>query len=204
VLEQLIHSPVVHVDETGGRADGRLRWVHSACTDALTLYRLHDRRGVDGIDHLGVLPAFTGVAIHDGHTPYRKYEAVTHALCNVHHLRQLQGAIETDPDTQTWASEMDNLLREIKDTVERARAENLTALSQQALIAFTDRYEQIITLGHHQNPPPTQRTGTRGPIARSKTANLHRRLDQDRQQVLRFATTSESHSTTTSPNATYE
>jgi len=187
ILQQQLDSPVVHVDETGARAEGRLRWVHSASTDALTLYRLHGRRGLDGIDHLGVLPAFEGIVVHDGWETYRKYESVTHALCNVHHLRQLQGAIERDPDTQTWARQMDALLREIKDTVDQARAQGQSALAPQTLTAFTTRYEQIIKLGHKQNPAPTTRTGRRGPIGRSKTANVHRRLDVDRDEVLRFA-----------------
>jgi transposase len=187
VLEQLLTTPVVHVDETGGRADGRLRWVHSASTERLTLYRLHDSRGERGVDHLGVLPSFEGVAIHDGWGTYRKYESATHALCNVHHLRQLQGAIERDPETQTWAPLMDKLLREIKDAVDRARLEGQTRLCQLALAAFETHYQQIIELGHIQNPPPTNRTRRRGPIGRSKTANLHRRLDQDRELVLRFA-----------------
>lgn len=186
VLEQLRGSDVVHVDETGSRTQGRLRWVHSASTETLTLYRLHDRRGMDGIDHLGVLPGFAGVAVHDGWETYRKYQSVRHALCNVHHLRQLQGAIEQDPDTQTWAAQMDTLLREIKDTVDRARARGQRALAGEVLTAFTDRYEQILQLGHEQNPPPT-RTGKRGPIGRSKTANVLRRLDQDRHEVLLFA-----------------
>lgn len=186
VLEQLRASDVVHVDETGSRTEGRLRWVHSASTERLTLYRLHDRRGMDGIDHLGVLPDFQGIAVHDGWETYRKYESVTHALCNVHHLRQLQGAIEQDPDTQTWGSQMDALLRELKDAVEQARASGQPALERELMAAFTGRYEQIIQLGHEQNPPP-KRTGKRGPIGRSKTANTLRRLDEDRDEVLRFA-----------------
>jgi hypothetical protein len=134
-----------------------------------------------------VLPSFDGVAIHDGWASYRKYDAVTHALCNVHHLRQLQAAIETDPETQTWAPLMDTLLREIKTAVDRARVEHRTELSAATLAAFTARYEQIIALGHRENPPPTIRTGKRGRIARTKTANLHGRLDRDREHVLLFA-----------------
>jgi transposase len=42
-------------------------------------------------------------------------------------------------------------------------------------------------LGHQQNPPPTERTGKRGPIARSASANLLRRLDEQREHVPRFA-----------------
>lgn len=186
VLEQLLASDLVHVDETGSRTEGRLRWVHSASTEQLTLYRLHEHRGTKGIDHLGVLPDFHGIAIHDGWATYRKYQSVTHALCNVHHLRQLQGAIEQDPDTQTWAQQMDALLRELKDTVQQARNGGRDALAPELLAGFIDRYEQIIALGREQNPP-AKRTGRRGPIARSKTANLLRRLDEDRDDVLRFA-----------------
>lgn len=187
VRGRLIGAPVAHFDETGARADGALRWVHSASTDRLTLYGVHDRRGEEGIDRLGVLRRFAGIAVHDGLSTYRKYEDVTHALCNVHHLRELLGAIERDPETQTWAREMDALLREVKAAVDQARAAGQNALSPAALAAFEERYEQVIALGHLQNPPPTKRTGKRGPIGRSKTANLHRRLDEHREEVLRFA-----------------
>lgn len=187
VRGRLIDAAVAHFDETGARADGALRWVHSASTDRLTLYGVHDRRGEEGIDHLGVLRHFAGVAVHDGLSTYRKYEDVAHALCNVHHLRELLGAIERDPDTQTWAEEMDALLREIKAAVDQARAAGRDALSSGTLAAFEERYAQVVARGHEQNPPPTKRTGKRGPIGRSKTANLHRRLDEHREEVLRFA-----------------
>lgn len=187
VRERLIDSAVTHFDETGARAEGALHWVHSASTDRLTLYRLHERRGEDGIDHLGVLGRFEGVAVHDGWATYRNYEEATHALCNVHHLRELLGAIERDPETQTWAKEMDSLLREIKETVERARAAGQDALPSRVLAALEERYERAIARGREQNPPPTKRTGKRGPTGRSKTANLHRRLDEHRDEVLRFA-----------------
>ena len=185
--ERLIGSAVAHFDETGARAEGALRWVHSASTERLTLYRVHDRRGPEGIDHLGVLGEFEGVAVHDGWAPYRNYEGATHALCNVHHLRELLGAIERDPETQTWAKEMDGLLRETKAGVERARDAGATVLDARVLEAFEERYERVIALGHEQNPPPTKRTAKHGPIGRSKTANLHRRLDDHRDEVLRFA-----------------
>ena len=187
VAGRLSGSPVAHFDETGARAEGALRWVHSASTDRLTLYRLHERRGVEGIDNLGVLGRFAGVAVHDGWAPYRRYEGAGHALCNVHHLRELLGASERDPESQTWAKEMEALLLEIKATVERARGEGQDALSPPALAAFEERYEAVIAHGREQNPPPVERSARRGPIARSKTANLLRRLDEHRGEVLRFA-----------------
>ena len=65
----------------------------SASTERATFFSLHDKRGYDGLNHAGVLPSFTGVAVHDGFKPYRDYTQLTHALCNVHHLRELLGVI---------------------------------------------------------------------------------------------------------------
>lgn len=66
--EQLRAAPVAHFDETGGRVAGKLAWIHVAATDTLTLYHLATGRGKDSIDAGGVLPGFTGVAVHDGLT----------------------------------------------------------------------------------------------------------------------------------------
>ena len=70
---QITAAPVAHFDETGARAEGKLRWLFCADTEQATFYSLHDKRGFDGLDHAGVLPDFTGVAVHDGFKPYRSY-----------------------------------------------------------------------------------------------------------------------------------
>ena len=95
--ELLADSPVCHFEETGARIAGRLGWVHVACTQKLTRYSSYDgdgKRGQAAIDHAGVLPAFRGVAVHDGWAPYRNYIDCEHSLCNIHHLRELQAATE--------------------------------------------------------------------------------------------------------------
>ena len=188
VHDQICSSEVAHFDETGARVQGRLRWLHGASTSRLTYYAIHERRGVEGINHAGVLPHFTGIAIHDGFHCYRQYPNATHALCNAHHLRELLGVIEQDPDgKQTWVREMDRLLRALNRAVEKATADDRPALSPRQLARYRARYRKIIALGQRQNPPPTVRTGKRGPIAKSTPANLLARLDRDHDQVLRFA-----------------
>lgn len=184
---QIVGSPVVHFDETGVRAGGRGRWLHSASTETLTFYALHDRRGTEGIDHAGVLPHFRGIAVHDGWPQYRAYTSVTHALCNAHHLRELLAIIEGDPEGQSWAVKIDMLLRALHATVQEAKAAGEQSLDPWTLAGYRAAYEQIVALGHQQNPPPTKRTGRRGPIGRSASANLLRRLDEQREHVLRFA-----------------
>ena len=188
VQARVTAAPVAHFDETGARAQGRLRWLFCASTDRATYYSLHDKRGFDGLDHAGVLPNFTGIAVHDGFKPYRRYTQAGHALCNVHHLRELLGVIEQHPDgQQSWAVLIDQLLRDLNTTVDAAKSCSEDRLDPIVLAAYHAAYQQIITLGNRQNPPPTVRTGKRGVIKKTPAANLLVRLDRDREQVLRFA-----------------
>jgi len=80
----LLHeAPVVHFDEAGGRAAGRLHWVHSASTGLLIPIDSHPKRGLAAMDDLGVIGAMCRVAIHDGWKTYRHYD-IDHALGNAH------------------------------------------------------------------------------------------------------------------------
>ena len=188
VHRQIIGAPVAHFDETGARVEGRLRWLFAASTQRLTFYALHDKRGEDGLDHAGVLPSFTGVAVHDGFTPYRRYTAAGHALCNAHHLRELQAVIEQDRDgKQTWAQAMDRLLRDLQRAVATATDHGHDDLDVLQLAAARVAYQQIIATGSRENPLNTNRTGRRGPIAQTTARNLLTRLDRHREDVLRFA-----------------
>jgi transposase len=189
VHAQITAAPVAHFDETGARAQGLLRWLFCASTDKATFYSLHDKRGFDGLNHAGVLPRFTGIAVHDGFKPYRRYTNAQHALCNVHHLRELLGVIEQHPDDpqQAWAVRMDRLLRDLHTTVQRTRASGEDWLDPSVLAGYRAAYEQTIALGNHHNPAPTIKTGKRGVIKQTPARNLLVRLDRDREHVLRFA-----------------
>ena len=62
----LVSAPVLHADETPGRAAGALAYVHVACTEYLTLMHVGDRCAAT-IDAGGVLGTFTGVLVRDGY-----------------------------------------------------------------------------------------------------------------------------------------
>ncbi len=108
VGKELAGAGVVHFDETGGRVAAKLRWVHVMCTGRWTLYHLDDRRGKTAMDAAGVLPGFTGIAVHDGLAAYRQYDTAEHALCNAHHLRELAGIAQLTG--QDWPTELADLL----------------------------------------------------------------------------------------------
>jgi transposase len=183
IRRQLTGAEVAHFDETGGRIDGRLGWIHSASTDMLTLLIAHRKRGVEAMLDAGVLGAFRGVAVHDGWAPYRNFEDALHALCGAHHLRELTGAEEQG---QAWALGMSCLLLDTKELVDRAKAAGRKQLSTRVLEELHACYRTVIELGYEENPGLADKVDGRRP-KRTKAQNLLLRLDQREPEVLRFA-----------------
>jgi transposase/uncharacterized coiled-coil protein SlyX len=181
VRERLAAAPVAHFDETGARVAGRLHWVHSASTASLTLFAVHAKRGKVAMDAAGVLPRFAGVAVHDGWSPYWRYEQVIHALCGAHLLRELEAV--TDEPGQGWAAGMAELLIDVKLTCDRARAAGCGRVDDDARARLRGRYQRLLADGQAANPPP--RAARRSRLRRSPAANLLARLDRHRDEVLR-------------------
>ena len=119
IKDELINSDVVGFDESGMRVAGRLNWLHCATTKDAVYYTIHGKRGKEGMDDAGILPNFTGTAIHDHWKAYYKYTNCSHGECNAHHLRQL--VFISDVLGQDWAKEMLCLLMRIKTHVDYSR-----------------------------------------------------------------------------------
>ena len=171
-------------DETGVRRAGRLAWVQVASTSRLTRYAVHAKRGREAIDALGILPDYTGVSVHDGFPIYRRYTNCRHALCNIHHLREL--TFLEEQYHQAWATELKALLREMKAATEQARAEGLSALPATTHAAFLTRYQALLAAGHAANPPPEQRPRQRGRVKQTPARNLLERVWLGQEEVLAF------------------
>lgn len=181
VRDLLQEAPAVNFDETGGRVAGRLHWVHVASSALLTLIECHERRGKAAMDAMGVIAQMQGIAVHDGWKPYRSYDVV-HALCNAHHLRELEGiGVVWD---QGWADEMISLLVQAKEAVDVAKARGRTSLDPSALHSIRVRYGKLVKKGWAANPAPA---AGRHYGVNKKAANLLVRLDSQRADVLRFA-----------------
>jgi transposase/uncharacterized coiled-coil protein SlyX len=182
-------APCVGLDETGVRLDGKLHWWHTASTPTLTSYHVHAKRGRDGIEAGGILPEFTGRAMHDAWGPYFAY-GCEHALCNAHHLRELTYLVEREG--QEWAAELIELLVLAYDQVEGARAAGATALDAVTLATIESEYRRIVRTGWKANPlPSTERSGAPGEVrrgrpAQSKAQNLLSRLEGYERETLAF------------------
>jgi hypothetical protein len=182
VREQLAAGPTAHFDETGARVGGRLAWVHSASTGLLSLFTVHAKRGKVAMDAAGVLPCFRGVAVHDGWSPYWRYQHITHALCGAHLLRELEGLV--DEPGQGWAPGMAELLVDVKLAGDRARAAGLRQVDDDVRARLRVRYQRLVTDGQAANPPPA-RGRRRGRARRSPAGRLLARLAIHRDEVLR-------------------
>jgi transposase len=181
VKEKLIYSPLMHVDETGINIDGKRLWLHSASTDRWTLFFPHGKRGSAAMDDMGIIPNFAGILCHDHWKPYFKYDC-EHALCNAHHLRELERAFEQDK--QQWAKEMQTLLNDMNKAVNDAGGQ----LDAATTANYKKQYRAILYKAQIECPPPDEnrRQGSRGRIKRSKSRNLLERLTDFEKETLRF------------------
>ena len=187
IQSAIVDAEVVHFDETGMRVNGKLWWLHVACTSGLTYYFVHQKRGSQAMDEMGILPAFDGKAIHDGWKSYGGYDECEHFLCNAHHLRELQ--LMTERYDQPWAFQMSLLLVTILRQVQATKAEGKTCLSPEQLQAFEARYQAILEQGFAANPLPVllpDAPKKRGRPKQSPTRNLLLRLQSQQVSVLGF------------------
>ena len=181
VKNELSASDLAHADETGINIGGKRHWLHCVSNDSWTLYYPHEKRGMDAINDMGVLPRFKGVLCHDHWKPYYKIDC-THALCNAHHLRELTRAWEQDD--QQWAQKLKNLL----ETINRKVTDAGGALDAQESQKYRLKYRVILKQGEIECPEPIRpkKKGKRGRIKKSKSRNLLERLKDYEQDALRF------------------
>lgn len=172
-------AALAHFDETGFRVAGKLHWVHSASTGKYSLLYVHPKRGRDAIDAGGVLPSFTGIAVHDAWAPYDCYPRATHALCCAHLLRELTAAAELDPRA-TWATQGIQALLTLKNAADATIAAGRDHLDPEILASGVAAFRHAALVGVKDH------TGQHTPIGK-KLAALARRMRERIDDYLRFA-----------------
>ena len=107
LLAEARANPVVHLDETGWREDGRNGWVWTLTTPTVRLFRFStSRAGAVARALLG--PAAEGVIVSDFYTAYDQLDG-RHQRCWAHLLRDIHDLTEQHPDDaglHAWAERM--------------------------------------------------------------------------------------------------
>jgi hypothetical protein len=181
IAGRIANAPVAGFDETGMRVAGRLAWLHSASTDTDVLLAVHAKRGTKAMDAIGVLPRFTGVAVHDAWAPYDTYPNMIHALCNAHALRELIYVTDTaSGPVADHAQQAATALRRLNRLTSEARAAGQAPDLEK--VAF---YQHIL---HSAVVFGVQATAARGSQLQRKYHALFVRLRDRRDDYLRFVT----------------
>jgi len=179
IAGRITGAPVAHFDETGIRVEGRLSWLHSASTATDVLLAVHAKRGTKAMDAIGVLPAFTGVAVHDAWAPYDTYTTMTHALCNAHALRELIYVTDTATgDVADYAQQAITALRWLHRLIADAAGQ---APDPDKSARYQHMLRSAVVLG-------AQATAARANKLERKHHALFVRLRDRRDDYLRFVT----------------
>jgi len=140
IKDKLLTAPVNHKDETGIRINKELHWFHVLGNNRYTLYATHKKRGNEADKAMSILPAYSGVLVHDHLKGLYDFQC-SHAECNAHILRYLKAAIERK--NRVWAKDMIKLLLEAKGLVEGRDK----PLHSATIRKFHRRYDKILELG---------------------------------------------------------
>ncbi|RLD42705.1 MAG: IS66 family transposase [Bacteroidetes bacterium] len=180
LINALTDSEVLHVDESGIRTAEKLHWLHSASTELLTFYGVHEKRGTIAMDHFNILPNFQGRLIHDFWKPYFNYSC-EHGLCNPHLLRELTFLFEQQD--QIWAKKMFDLLLKMNNFVR----EQSKQLSPELKDPWLKQFHEIMSEGWEANPLPKKpEKKKRGRQAKTKSQNLLTRFGDFEDSILAF------------------
>jgi len=150
---------VVGFDETTLRCGpaGEKKYVLSASTEDATAYHLAGR-DLDSFTEFGILPAFTGIAVHDRYGNYfhPRWDTVDkplagHQACNAHLLRDFADAAETYPD-QLWPVQATRALRGLIAAWHAARDVGDPAIAEAVRDELALEFRRAVRVGLSQVP----------------------------------------------------
>jgi transposase len=183
IKQALTTVEVLHQDETGLYVNGQRHWLHVACTEQLTHYAVHPKRGKAALEAIGILPRFGGTSVHDGWRAYFHY-ACHHALCLVHLLRELTSLAEEQG--LAWAADLIALLLAMKAATDQARAQGLASLHALEVADWQAQFVAIVTQADATTPYAQAPPGHKGRVKQTAARNLLDRLLTDQEAVLTF------------------
>ena len=179
LAHQLSQAAVAHLDESGLRVQGALHWLHVVCTQMLTFYGVHRKRGTEAMEALGIVPTCRQWLIHDFWKAYFTYQNALHALCNQHLLRELKFLEEQE--NQKWAGQLSRLLLEFHQTRQKKGE-----FTQRQFKNALQRYRNVVRRGRYRHPRRAPQARGQGRRAQSKAANLLDRLEDYDWSILAF------------------
>jgi transposase len=138
LVESARQAPVNGMDETGWKVGGHLQWLHVAVSAKVTVYAILPGRGYG--QSLAILGAeYAGFLIHDGWTPYYRFQCAFHQSCLAHLLKRCREMAQlASPAARAFPRAVEHLLQtglELRDRHERGE------ISKHGMTAATGKLE---------------------------------------------------------------
>ncbi len=147
----LLDAPVMHVDGTVARVNGKNHNVVVCSNDAATMYFAREKKGHAGIKDTPA-ETFGGILIHDHEACFYSY-GCDHQECMVHIERYLKDSIENEKEL-TWNGQMLKLIQEMIHENNTAPTEGI---AEGKIAEFEARYDSIVQTAakEYEDTPPS-------------------------------------------------
>lgn len=145
IKTKLLNVPVMHVDETGSRCEGKNMFFRNYSNETHALYTFNPTKGKKAIVDDGILPNYMGTLVHDHNTVNYNY-GTNNGECNVHLIRYLKA--NTENTNNLWSDDITNFLLTINQTKKLAQTYGLKSFDKEKLIEYSRTYDKIVCDGY--------------------------------------------------------
>jgi transposase len=150
LIEEVIKSDLLNVDETSWKEKGKLFWLWVFCTTTVALYAI-GYRSMETIEKI-LGKSFSGWLMSDGYKVYRAYK--NRLRCWAHLLRKARGLSESlDKSAQCFGEKTLDVLNILKEAIYQARegpGENLVEKYRELLEQFRSWCEKYKNADHEK------------------------------------------------------
>lgn len=157
-FNDLLNSPVMNVDFTTARVDGKNKNVLTCVSDRAVMYFAKDHKGHEGVKDTPV-EDYQHIMVHDHDITFYSYGG-NHQECNQHPSRYLKGSMENEPGLK-WNINMRELIREMfrfKNSLDPDDGRNPDEINPEKVAYFESKYDDIIALAReeYEYEPPSK------------------------------------------------
>ena len=122
LTDQLPNEKHLHIDETGGKENGKTRWIWCFRGNNLTVFHISHSRSSSVLEkHLGI--DYAGIITSDFHSAYKRFKRISKArlqLCWAHLIRDVKYMAEqSNNDVSSWGKSLLLQIRKMFRTYHR-------------------------------------------------------------------------------------
>lgn len=154
IENDLLSSDVLCTDATTMCLDGKQKYIRNFSNLKSVLYAYQERKKLNVLSKLPILPDFVGILIHDHETAMYHY-GTGHGECCVHLIRYLRK--NTEESGNTWSKDLMHFLAGMNSARKELIGQGAGSFDENYLAKYFARYDELVALGFRQNEKTSNR-----------------------------------------------